>query len=124
MLDAAVDRIIPDSETPGAAAAGVGRMLVEDAAEDEALADSLEDLLTALDREGFLGKDPAERDALLTEWMNSAGDDAERFRRLKDWTIDRYYATEIGLVDELGYQGNTYLAEFPGCEHDHLEESV
>ena len=124
MLDAAVDRIIPAAETPGAAVAGVGTMLIEDAAQDEDLAKSLDDVLTALDRAGFAGKAPAEQDALLSEWMNSAGGNAERFRLLKNWTIDRYYATEIGLVDELGYQGNTYLAEFPGCEHYHFGESV
>ena len=41
----------------------------------------------------------------------------------KDLTIDHYYATEVGLVKELGYQGNTYLAEFPGCEHQGEEHA-
>lgn len=27
-------------------------------------------------------------------------------------------AAEIGLIQEVGHQGSTYLAEFPGCQHE------
>lgn len=37
------------------------------------------------------------------------------FRLLKNLTADGYYTSRIGLVDELGYQGNTALAAFPTC---------
>lgn len=37
------------------------------------------------------------------------------FRLLKNLTADGYYTSRIGLVDELGYQGNSALAEFPSC---------
>lgn len=37
------------------------------------------------------------------------------FRLLKNLTADGYYTSRIGLVDELGYQGNTALAAFPAC---------
>jgi hypothetical protein len=37
------------------------------------------------------------------------------FRLLKNLTADGYYTSRIGLVDELGYQGNTALASFPTC---------
>jgi hypothetical protein len=33
-------------------------------------------------------------------------------------TVEAYYSTEIGLAQELGYQGNSYLREFPGCQHE------
>ena len=33
-------------------------------------------------------------------------------------TIDGYYTTETGLVQELGYKGNTYLSAFPGCQDE------
>jgi gluconate 2-dehydrogenase gamma chain len=37
------------------------------------------------------------------------------FRLLKNLTADGYYTSRIGLVDELGYKGNTALAAFPAC---------
>jgi hypothetical protein len=37
------------------------------------------------------------------------------FRLLKNLTADGYYTSRIGLLDELGYQGNTVLPEFPSC---------
>ncbi|MDP8981634.1 MAG: gluconate 2-dehydrogenase subunit 3 family protein, partial [Acidobacteriota bacterium] len=36
---------------------------------------------------------------------------------LKDLTINGYYGSREGLVTELGWHGNTYLAAFPGCTH-------
>jgi hypothetical protein len=37
------------------------------------------------------------------------------FRLLKNLTADGYYTSRIGLLDELGYQGNTALLEFRSC---------
>ena len=37
------------------------------------------------------------------------------FRLIKNLTADGYYTSRIGLVDELGYTGNTALASFPSC---------
>lgn len=48
----------------------------------------------------------------------AAADDrlpARFFRLVKNLTADGYYTSRIGLVDELGYRGNTYLGRFPGC---------
>lgn len=39
------------------------------------------------------------------------------FRSLKSVTIDGYYTSKLGIHDELEYEGNTALAEFPGCTH-------
>jgi hypothetical protein len=36
---------------------------------------------------------------------------------IKSMTADAYYTSQIGLVQELGYKGNTVLASFPGCDH-------
>jgi Gluconate 2-dehydrogenase subunit 3 len=42
--------------------------------------------------------------------------DFERFFiTLKQMTVNGYYTSEIGIHQDLEYQGNTYLAEFPGC---------
>lgn len=37
------------------------------------------------------------------------------FRLVKNLTADGYYTSRIGLVDELGYKGNTALGAFPAC---------
>jgi hypothetical protein len=37
------------------------------------------------------------------------------FRLVKNLTADGYYTSRIGLIDELGYTGNTALARFPAC---------
>ena len=37
------------------------------------------------------------------------------FRLLKNLTADGYYTSRVGLVDELGYKGNTVLLAFPPC---------
>jgi hypothetical protein len=37
------------------------------------------------------------------------------FRLLKNLTADGYYTSRVGLLEELGYKGNTALAAFPSC---------
>lgn len=37
------------------------------------------------------------------------------FRLLKNLTADGYYTSRVGLLDELGYKGNTALPQFPPC---------
>jgi gluconate 2-dehydrogenase gamma chain len=37
------------------------------------------------------------------------------FRLVKNLTADGYYTSRIGLLEELGYVGNTALARFPTC---------
>jgi hypothetical protein len=39
------------------------------------------------------------------------------FEWMKSLTIDGYYSSKEGLVQELGWNGNTYLPEFKGCTH-------
>jgi hypothetical protein len=57
--------------------------------------------------------------------MNDRGKRGEAFQTIKDATIDRYYSTEAGLVEEFGYKGGTFLASFPGCTHpEHGKESA
>jgi hypothetical protein len=36
---------------------------------------------------------------------------------MKELTIRWYYNSQPGLVQELGFKGNTYRSEFPGCTH-------
>jgi hypothetical protein len=37
------------------------------------------------------------------------------FRLVKNLTADGYYTSRAGLLEELGYSGNTALARFPAC---------
>jgi hypothetical protein len=37
------------------------------------------------------------------------------FRLIKNLTADGYYTSRAGLLEELGYSGNTALARFPSC---------
>jgi len=37
------------------------------------------------------------------------------FRMIKNLTADGYYTSRAGLLEELGYSGNTALARFPAC---------
>jgi hypothetical protein len=37
------------------------------------------------------------------------------FRLMKNLTADGYYTSRVGLIDELGYSGNTFRASFPQC---------
>jgi gluconate 2-dehydrogenase gamma chain len=49
----------------------------------------------------------AEKDALLSQGVAF-------FAFLRDLTCDGYYTSKIGIAD-LGYIGNTFVGEFPGC---------
>ena len=111
------DLIIPRTDTPGASDAGVPEFI------DRRLTASAE--LAASFRRGIalLGSDfaslAADRQvAVLTEFSQAPeGDRGRFFRLLKEMTIDGYYSSRAGLVQELGWHGNTYLAAFKGCTH-------
>ncbi len=124
LLGVLVDLIIPPSETPGAKQAGVDAIIDEAFAgrprERAAFAAGLRRLRAA----GFAGMAQPEQNALLREYEQSSGETKSFFEMLKALTIDAYYSTAIGLAEELGYKGNTYLADFPGCTHEHTIEEA
>ena len=120
------DTIIPPTQTPGAAAAGVPQYidLVVSASEEH----------RKLYHEGLIWLDTHSGDLYgkpfgeLTEEqqigilspLSEASDQlqweqpgARFFHDLKNMTADGYYTSRIGLVLELGYQGNTVLDHFP-----------
>ena len=118
LLTALVDLIIPSSDTPGAAAAGADQLIDEALTRAQQRRATLTAGLEMLEKAGFRGLDEAARVNLLTEYSESDAERGEFFQLLKDMTVDAYYSTEIGLAQELGYQGNGYLREFPGCQHE------
>ena len=99
-------------------------MLDEDLATDGERLSVIRSGLSSLQERGFGELSAAGRADLLTEYSEATGTQRDFFETLKGLTIDAYYATEVGLVDELGYQGNTYLAEFEGCTHEHEIEGA
>ena len=117
-MTALVDMIIPFSETPGAAAAGADRYIDEELSKDETLKSNIREGLAVIEKAGFSSLDADKRVALLTEYSEATGVRGQFFQLLKDLTVDGYYSSEIGLARELGYTGNTFLKEFPGCTHE------
>lgn len=117
LLSLLVELIIPTTDTPGAAAAGVDRYIDEEAARNSGERNTLQAGIALLRDAGFESMSEADRVSLLTDWSDAGGEKGTFFKTLKGLTIDGYYSSEIGLVQELGYQGNTFLAEFPGCTH-------
>ena len=124
LLGIVVDMILPASDTPGAREVGVHAMIDEDLAKSSDPLETLRNGLAALRAEGFADMEMPQRVAVLTRFEGGSGANKDFFETVKGLTIDAYYSTEVGLVQELGYQGNTYLDEFPGCTHDHKLEDA
>ena len=60
----------------------------------------------------------AERDALLSEASTADATSMMRrhFQNLKDWIAGAYYSSEPGMR-ELGWTGNMFHQQLPGCTH-------
>jgi hypothetical protein len=96
-IAALVDQIIPRTDTPGASDVHVPEFI---------------------DRK--LSLDPALKARFLAGLASFGGvlKDSDPFSKLlKGLTIDGYYTSKEGLTQELGWHGNTFLADFPGCTH-------
>lgn len=117
MVAVLVDLIIPPSDTPGAAAAGADRYIDQELAASPHRKMKFLAGLRLLEEAGFAALPPPQQVDLLTRYSHDPGAAGEFFRLLKDLTVDGYYGSEIGLVQELGYRGNGFLREFPGCRH-------
>jgi Gluconate 2-dehydrogenase subunit 3 len=60
----------------------------------------------------------SEQDALLRDASTADAKSAIRdhFQNLKGWVVGAYYSSEPGMR-ELGWTGNMFFAELPGCTH-------
>ena len=130
LISRVADLIVPPTDTPGAVAAGVPRYIDEvvtanpgHKARFRAGLKWLESAASAQFSREFLELDEAQQIAILKPL--SAAADAGRaqsagerfFGLMKSMTADGYYTSRIGLVEELGYKGNTVLAAYPECTH-------
>jgi hypothetical protein len=129
LVDELTELVIPaDDHSPGARAAGVAPFIdamlaeadpvyPEDAEARTRWKDGLR-RTDALSRElhgrAFLAATPDERHAVLETLAAEAAEKDGFFSLLKDWTVDAYYTSEIGIDQELGYLGNRMLSEFVG----------
>ncbi len=126
------DLIIPPTDTPGAVAAGVPRYIDGVVSANPEHQKRYREGIAFLDGEAAskfgkkfmeLGED--QQIVLLTPLSEAAfrsemkGPGEVFFHAIKSMTADGYYTSYAGLVQELGYKGNTALASFPGCAHQH-----
>jgi hypothetical protein len=118
-LQSLVDAIIPRTETPGASDAGVPAYIDRRLAASPQLAEAFRGGMKALDSEArsrFGAGFPALSSGQQMELLKPRQDDPF-FRMMKGMTVDGYYTSQEGLSSELGWHGNTFLAEFKGCTH-------
>jgi hypothetical protein len=126
------DLIIPATDTPGAVAAGVPAYIDAVVGANERHQRTYRDGLAYLDKlsrdrhqVAFLELDETRQIELLTPLsdavdegtVNSTGE--RFFAAIKNMTADGFYTSKAGLIQELGYKGNTVMGEFPGCTHEH-----
>jgi hypothetical protein len=123
--------IIPTTETPGARAALVDRfidnVMANAAPEDKArfLAGLTwtDTRSTTLYGKPLVGATPEQQTELLTKLAPESGHDpddtpgAPFFKAIKQLTISGYYTTRIGLMQELGDNGQLFSPVFEGCTH-------
>ena len=125
------ENIIPtDSHSPGAKAARVDEFVNETvSAAGQAIQKLWVEGLAAVDKlaEREFGKSFADCSAdQQTKLLTRISRNEEKpvtleerfFVALKQSTVDGYYLSDVGIHQELQYQGNAVLAEFPGCTHE------
>lgn len=99
--------IIPETNTPGAKKANVHQYIDWKLSEDtRARQDRFRSGL-----ESFAGLEPPAQIALLKKG-------GVFFDELKSLTVEGYYRSEVGMVEELGFEGRTFVTVFDGCTHD------
>lgn len=134
LTEAICERIIPETETPGARAAGVPDYVDFTLSRASVAArQRFAEGLAWVDRESerrfgrrFAELATDQQIALLRSIEQPApeGEDptgAMFFRDIKNRTIYAYYTSEIGLFQELGYTREAPAGDFAGCTHpEHL----
>lgn len=117
LLARVTDLIIPRSDTPGAVDAGVPAIIEALVQRRPTVKSELDAGLDDLAAKRFLELTEPQQIVLLQSVETTTF-----FKLIKDLTIDAYYSTPEGLAKELGWHGNTYLEEFPGCTHKEHQE--
>jgi gluconate 2-dehydrogenase gamma chain len=129
-----VDLLIPATDTPGALAAGVPAyvdlVIARNTDQQLVTADGLRWLDTEAARAGskkFLDLTEQQQLSILEPLCELAdstnglarGRNVQFFALIKSLTADGYYTSRQGLRDELGYKGNSAMADYPSCVPEH-----
>jgi len=129
-----VDLIIPATDTPGALAAGVPayvdlvvarntdqQLVVADGLrwlDSEALRMGSKKFLDLTERQQLSILEPLCELADTTTGL-ARGRNVQFFALIKSLTADGFYTSRQGLLVELGYKGNSAMAEYPSCVPEH-----
>ena len=126
--------IPPDERSKGGIEAGAAEFIDVMAAADEKLRAAFTGGVAWLDHEmrarhgkTFLECTPAQQKEMLDliAWRDKAPKElvpgVAFFALMRGWTVDAFYSSKIG-VDDLGYVGNTALAEFNGCPQEVVQK--
>jgi hypothetical protein len=118
--------VLAEAIVPGSTGARVGPFLdqllaVDSAANQRAFLGALGAFdMAAIKRHGqpWIGITPAQQDTLLGEASKADAKNPARghFDNLKDWIAGAYYSSEAGMR-ELGWDGNVFHSQLPGCTH-------
>ena len=126
------EMIIPQTDTPGARA--VRAQELTDLILSEETADIQKRFLEGLawvDQKSqtlhgrdFLKLTSEHQTAIMTSMATPQNDGHEFFEEIRKRTVFAYYTSEIGIHQELNYQGHQVLDHWPGCPHpDHHGDS-
>jgi glucoside 3-dehydrogenase (cytochrome c) hitch-hiker subunit len=130
ILDEVAELIIPaDAQSGGARAAKCAQYIDARLAEsiDPLWRQSWKDDLAEIDAisaamfgRALLDASPAERQKLMERISRNERSPKENvdhsFVTIKWWVAEAYYTSQIGIHDELKYQGNVYIDEFLGTD--------
>jgi hypothetical protein len=126
------DLIIPETDTPGAIGAGVPEyidlVISRNTDQQSVMADGLrwlDEEANRIAQKKFVDLDESEQLSILQPLCDAFDADSTKARNvqffalMKSLTADGYYTSKIGLLQELGYTGDTAMAAFPDCVHEH-----
>ena len=129
-LDALTEVVLPaDDHSPGASAAKVARYIDVMVADGGSAAQkrwraglqAVAGMAQQRYQHDFVECDASQQDQIVAQLARSEESprtEAELFFvDLKRMTIDGYYTSRVGIHQDLGYNGNTAVDDFPGCAH-------
>lgn len=132
LISKVADLIIPETDTPGAVGAGVPAyidlVISRNTDQQSVMADGLrwlDEEANRLAQKKFVDLDESQQLSILQPLCDAfdahetSARNVQFFALMKSLTADGYYTSKIGLLQELGYTGDTAMAAFPDCVHEH-----
>ncbi|MCX6586484.1 MAG: gluconate 2-dehydrogenase subunit 3 family protein [Acidobacteria bacterium] len=128
-IAAMAERIIPQTDTPGAGAAGVPAyidfVVGKNPAQQKVFAAGLAWLKKQTNGKPFAELDEKAQLAILEPLCARCdagpvkGTGERFFKTVKALTADGYWTSKAGMADTLGFKGNAILGAYPECLHEH-----